>query len=143
VAPQFERLDVPFEIAEGVEIPAGDYTFTRYRVEAQSSRHRPWRVGATVWFGDFYTGRLTELEGFVTFTTPRGHLQLELESEHNFGDLPEGKFTQRLWHLKVAYAFTPDLVLSSYTQYDSGSRNLGTNSRLRWTLQPGNDLFVV
>ncbi len=143
VAPQFERLDAPFEITDGVVIPIGNYPFTRYRVEAQSSRHRSWRIGTTVWFGNFYSGTLTELESFITFTTPRGHLQLELQSENNFGRLPEGNFIQRLWQLKVAYAFTPDLILSSYTQYDSESRNLGTNTRLRWTLRPGKDLYVV
>ena len=143
VAPQFERLDAPFEITDGVVIPIGNYPFTRYRVEAQSSRHRSWRIGTTVWFGNFYSGTLTELESFITFTTPRGHLQLELQSENNFGRLPEGNFIQRLWQLKVAYAFTPDLILSSYTQYDSESHNLGTNTRLRWTLRPGKDLYIV
>ncbi len=143
VVPQFERLTEPFEIADGVIIPPGDYNFVRYRVEAQSSRHRPWRVGGTVWFGDFYTGSLTQWETFVTYTTREGHLQLELSAENDFGGLPEGDFIQRLWQFKVAWAFNPDLILSSYAQYDSESRNLGTNTRLRWTITPGNDLFVV
>lgn len=142
-APQFERLEDPFEIADGVVIPPGDYPFTRYRVEAQSSRHRPWRIGSTVWFGDFYTGTLAQWESFITYTTLHGHLQLELQAENDYGHLPEGDFIQRLWQLKAAYAFTPDLIFSSYTQYDSESRNLGTNTRLRWTLRPGDDLYLV
>ena len=28
-------------------------------------------------------------------------------------------------------------------QYDTEAQNLGTNTRLRWTLKPGNDLFIV
>jgi len=48
-APQYERLDDPFEISPGVVIPPGDYHFSRYRVEAQSSSFRPLRVGAE-WF---------------------------------------------------------------------------------------------
>jgi len=143
IQPKYERLDGDFEIAGGVVIPAGEYDFTRFRVGAQSSRHRPWRVGATVWFGDFYTGTLTQTEGFVTYTTPSGHLQLELEGEHNTGSLPEGDFTLDLWQLKATYAFTPDLLLSSYIQYDSESRDLGANTRFRWTIKPGNDFFVV
>jgi len=143
VAPQFERLDEPFEIAEGVFIPPGDYHFTRYRAEAQSSHHRPWRVGASVWFGDFYTGSLTQWESFISYTTPAGHLQLRLDAENNFADLPEGDFIQRLWLFTTVYALTPDLVLSALAQYDSKTRNLGVNARFRWTIQPGNDLFVV
>ncbi len=33
--------------------------------------------------------------------------------------------------------------MSSFAQYDSESRDLGINSRLRWTIRPGRDLFVV
>jgi len=33
--------------------------------------------------------------------------------------------------------------LSSFIQYDTESQNIGTNTRLRWTIKPGDDLFVV
>lgn len=41
------------------------------------------------------------------------------------------------------YAFSPDLVLAHYAQYDTESRDVGLNTRLRWTIIPGNDLFLV
>jgi len=143
VVPQFEHLATPFEIADSVVIPVGDYQFTRFRLEAQSSRHWAWRVGSTVWFGAFYTGSLTQVESFITYTLLQGHLQLEVQHENDFTTLAEGDFTQRLWQVTAAYALTPDLIFSSYTQYDSESRNMGSNSRLRWTIRPGNDLFLV
>jgi hypothetical protein len=34
-------------------------------------------------------------------------------------------------------------VLSSFIQYDTESQNVGTNTRLRWTIKPGNGLFIV
>ena len=34
-------------------------------------------------------------------------------------------------------------MLTSFIQYDTDSRNLGSNTRLRWTIRPGNDLFIV
>ena len=141
--PQFERLDEPFEVAEGVVIPPGEYQFTRWRVEGQSSSTRPWSVGSTVWFGDFFGGRLTEWESFVYWTFGPGRLRLQLDAVNNFGDLPQGDFIQRLWQLKTVYAFSPDLIVSAFAQYDSESRDLGVNSRLRWTIQPGRDLFLV
>ncbi|HKH45932.1 MAG TPA: DUF5916 domain-containing protein [Thermoanaerobaculia bacterium] len=142
-APEFERLDEPFEVAAGVVIPPGEYQFTRWRVEGQSARSRPWRVGSTVWFGDFFDGRLTQWESFVYWTFGPGRLRLELAAENNFGDLPQGDFVQRLWQWKTVYAASPDLVVSLFTQYDSESRGLGLNSRLRWTIRPGRDLFLV
>jgi len=141
--PLFERLDAPFEVAEGVLIPPGSYRFTRYRLEAETSPHRPWRVEVEAGFGDFFGGDLTEAQVGVKWTSPGGHLQLEAESVNNFGELPQGDFVQRLWLIKTVYAFHPDLVLSSFFQYDSESRTAGVNARLRWTLRPGNDLFVV
>ncbi len=143
VVPRFEYLAEPFEVAEGVIIPEGEYHFTRYRVEAQTSRHRPWRVGAEYWFGEFFTGDLQQLETFVTWTSPAGRLQTELSAENNFAQMPEGNFSQRLWQFKLVWAFTPDLILSSYSQYDSESREVGVNNRFRWTIRPGRDLFVV
>ncbi len=142
-APEFQRLAEPFEIAPGVVIPAGSYQFHRFRVQLESSDGRPLAVGATAWFGGFYDGHLTQLEGFVHWTESSGHLQLGLAVENDYGYLPEGNFIFRLWQLKTIYAFNPDVLLSAFVQYDSESRDLGMNARLRWTVKPGNDLFVV
>ena len=40
-------------------------------------------------------------------------------------------------------AFTPDLTWNTLVQYDNVSRQVGVNSRVRWTWRPGNDLFLV
>jgi hypothetical protein len=141
--PEFESLTDPFEVVSGVVIPPGDYHFTRYRVEGQSSRARPWRIGATVWFGDYYDGRLTQIENFVHWNVLRGHWQAKLDLQNDYGHLPEGDFVQRLWQLQNVCAVSPRLILSSLFQYDTDSRSLGMNTRLRWTFLPGNDLFVV
>ena len=141
--PQLERLDQPFQVARGVAIPPGEYRFDRWRVQFQTTRARPWRIDSIVWFGDFYTGRLTQLDNLVGWTFGPGRLRLELGSEIHFGDLPEGDFVQRLWQLKTVWGLSPNLFVSSFVQYDSESRDLGINSRLRWTLRPGRDLYVV
>ena len=42
---------------------------------------------------------------------------------------------------------TANLAAGSYilalTQYDNFSHALGANARLKWTVQPGNDVFVI
>jgi hypothetical protein len=142
-APQFERLFEPFEVSRGVVIPAGQYHFTRYRAEAESSEHRPWTVGATVWFGEFFTGRLTQSVANAGYTTRSGRQQFEVTSENDYGHLPEGDFVERLHQLRWSCAFNPDLAFSLFTQYEVGSGNVGWNARMRWTVKPGNDLYVV
>ena len=141
--PTYEYLPGRFEIAEGVELPMGGYRFDRFRLEFETSEHRPWQFGTETWFGSFYNGRLLQQENFLHFTSPRGRWQAGVGSEQNFGDLKQGKFIQRLWQVDLAYAFNPNLVLTSYLQYDTESQNVGNNMRLRWTVKPGNDLFVV
>ena len=101
------------------------------------------RVGTTTWFGEFFNGRLTQVQNFITWTQPSGRLQVELDTENDFGHLPFGNFVQRLLQTKVVYAFSPNLIISSYTQYDTESRQVGINNRLRWTMRPNADLFVV
>ncbi|HWY45184.1 MAG TPA: carbohydrate binding family 9 domain-containing protein [Candidatus Sulfotelmatobacter sp.] len=141
--PHGETLIVPFEVAPGVIIPPGSYDFTRWRLEAQTSEHRPLQFGTTTWFGTFFNGHLTQWENNLRWTSPRGKVQLDLETENDFGHLPVGRFVQRLWSARAAYAWSQSLVLSSFVQYDTESQNIGTNTRLRWTIKPGNDLFVV
>src|SRR5687767_6932517 len=72
-----------------------------------------------------------------------GRIQLELDAENDFGRLPLGNFVQRLLQTRIVYAFSPNLILSSFTQYDTDSRQVGVNDRLRWTIRPEADLFVV
>jgi hypothetical protein len=136
-------LPAPFEIAEGVTLAEGGYRFDSFRVEFETSEHRQWTFGNETWFGTFYNGRLLQRENSLNFTSARGTVQAGISSEHNFGELQQGKFVQRLWQLNFAYAFNPNLTLTTFLQYDNESQDIGNNMRLRWTIKPGNDLFIV
>lgn len=39
--------------------------------------------------------------------------------------------------------FSPRLIWNTIAQFDNVSEDLGLNSRLRWTLAPGRDFFLV
>ena len=141
--PTFERLTAPFEIVPGVVIPEGTYHFTRWWFAGATRPDKPVVVGLNFGPGDFYDGRLTQYEGYVRTATPTGKLQAEVDWVHIQGELTGGDFITRLWQLKTAYSFSPDLVLSLYGQYDSESRNIGVNARMRYTIKPGVDLYAV
>jgi hypothetical protein len=143
VQPQYEFLPAPFTIAPGVALPVGSYRFNRFQEEFQTSAHRAWSFGTTSWFGTFYDGRLFQHSGYLRYTGQGGHWQAGTSIEQDFGTLREGKFVQRLLQVNLAWAFHPNLVLTSFFQYDTQSETVGNNLRLRWTIQPGNDLFIV
>lgn len=141
--PEREVLAQPFAISPGVVIPAGDYRFTRYRFQAESDHSRDWSLSTTVWTGSFYGGRLLQWIQGAGLNGRDGRLNLTLSLENDFGHLPWGDFAQRLFLLKLERAWTPDLILSALLQYDTESRELGANVRLRWSFKPGVDAFVV
>jgi hypothetical protein len=141
--PHGEILLAPFEVAPGVVIPIGSYQFNRWRAEAQTSPHRPLQFGNTTWFGEFYDGHLTQQINYVKWTSPKGRFQLQVDTENDFAHMPEGNFQQKLWQFQGAYAWNPNLIFTTFIQYDTDSNSLGTNNRLRWTIKPGNDLFII
>ncbi len=141
--PTYEYLPEPFEISEGVVLQVGAYRFDRFRLEFESSHHRPWVFETTSWFGSFYDGKMLEQSNSLRYTSPAGRWQVGVELQQNFVELVPGNFVQRLWQGDFAFALDPDIVLTSFVQYDTESQNIGNNMRLRWTFRPGNDLFIV
>lgn len=142
-APQYERLDEPFEIADGVVIPPGSYRFDRYRLEAQSSEHRALVGGFSWWLGKFFDGELDELEVFSNWTSSSGVLAFQLTCQRFVGDLPAGDFDFSLATLRADLALPREAILSTLVQYDTAEEAVGLNVRFRWTVRPGSDLFVV
>ena len=68
---------------------------------------------------------------------------MRLESTWNRVNLDEGDFQTRLYRLEADTQFNPWIQLANNIQYDSVSGVLGWQSRFRWILTPGNDLYVV
>jgi hypothetical protein len=64
-------------------------------------------------------------------------------SDYTFARLPQGNFVARIYTTQISYAASPFLSFSNLIQYDNQSRNLGWQSRIRWILRPGNDIFFV
>jgi hypothetical protein len=58
-------------------------------------------------------------------------------------DLLQGSFTNHLAGTRVTYTPTPLMFASAFVQYNSSSRAVSSNVRLRWEYQPGSELFVV
>jgi len=137
-----ERLDEPFDIAPDVSIAPGTYHWNRYRAEVQLADKRRISGQLTWWFGDFYDGRLDQYEGRLAFK-PSSTLTFELTGTRNVGVMPGGDFVQELVGVRTRINVSPDLQVASLIQYDNGTREAGSNTRLRWTFDPFGDLFVV
>ena len=140
--PQFERLDEPFEIQPGIVIPPGDYHYAAWIAEVETAQRRRWIASVEARWGSFYDGDLTRVEAELVLK-PIPHLLVSAGGEWSQGDLPAGRFTAKVLAGRLEVNFSPNLGWSNLVQYDSDSRELGFQSRLRWRLRPGRDLFVV
>jgi hypothetical protein len=140
--PQFERLDEAFEIQPGIVIPPGDYRYTAWIAEVETAGRRRWVAEAEARWGSFYDGDLTRVGARLTLK-PSPHLLVSAEGEWSRGTLPAGSFTAKVLAGRLELSLNPDLGWSNLVQYDSDSREVGFQSRLRWRIRPGSDLFVV
>jgi hypothetical protein len=140
--PELVTLDEPFEIHPGVTIPIGEYRWSRYRVMVNSAQKRPWVVQAAYWWGTFFSGDRRQVSlGFILKPSP--NLRFEFRGERNDITLEEGEFYTQVFELGADFNFSPRISWANLVQYDNESRILGFQSRFRWILKPGNDLFIV
>lgn len=143
VSPGYERLRDDFEIAEGVVLPGGsDYRFTRWSMWAGTASRRMIALRPRVEWGTFFSGSRREYE-IELDVRPRRGVRVNASVEYNTLDLAEGSFSTTLIRVVADNQFTPFIYLVNNVQYDSVSRMLGWQSRFRWTVTPGNDVFIV
>ena len=138
----FEALDVPFEVARGVRIPVGSYSFQQVTGSYTFGPQRPISGTATARHGSFYDGTLDELtwSGRWEFSP---QFYTEPRVSWNRVDTPWGSGNTNLVSSRLTYTLTPRMFVSALVQYQSRTDSVATNARFRWEYLPGSELFVV
>lgn len=137
-----EGLQEPFEISEGVVVPAGTYGWWDAAWQFNTNQGAPVSLKGGLDFGGFLSGSRVATTLTLSArrtTTLSGSLQFAYESV----DLPEGEFKVFLSAFRVAYSFTPRVYLQSLVQYNSETDMLSANFRLGWLGPAGTGLFLV
>jgi len=141
--PTYERLFESFELSPGVILLPGEYRFTRFKSNLLSTAaKRPVYASVNLTWGNYWSGKAEQVTASVTYKLPP-RFTMSVSTNQTFARLPEGDFIARIATSNINYAASPSLSFSNLIQYDNRSRNLGWQSRMRWTLQPGNDLFFA
>ncbi len=137
-----EGLREPFEISEGVVIPAGQYHNLEWVYRYNSNRSAPVSFQGQITIGGFYDGHR---KGASTTLTARSGdaLIAALRVSYNNVDLTQGSFETALATLRVAYSFTPRIYLQSLIQYNDQTDNFSSNVRFGWLSTAGTGLFIV
>jgi hypothetical protein len=138
----FELLKEQFEISDGIVIDPGQYTTWAVSMRGQTARRRRVSVELEGVAGAFWNGTIRGAELGATFRPTPG-LNLSTEFEFNDVRLPTGDFKTSLARLEGGWDVNPLLSFNGSLQYDDVSELVGLFAKVRWILQPGNDLFFV
>jgi hypothetical protein len=92
--------------------------------------------------GDYYTGTRTDYAGELNWR-PSSQFFGSIGYQYDRVDLPEGSFIARIIKARASILFSPSLSWDNIIQYDNISENMSFNSRVRWEIEPGNEVFSV
>ena len=137
-----ERLAEPFEISEGIVIPAGDYSYDEFCVSVQTGQHRAATTKSSVCSGQFYDGNILNTQTNTTWR-PNKNLRVAFGMEYNDIHLPQGDFITRLLTLNADIAFNVRWSWENLVQYDNVSDTIGVNSILRWIPRAGRETVLA
>ena len=138
----FERLFDPFTVLPEATIPAGDYTFTNVRLQANSNSGRPLSGRLDVSGGGFFSGTRRSVRASMLWRA-NYHFGLDFFAEHNRIGLDGEAFDADLFGGRFKYAFSTKLFASAFVQYNRATEQLVTNVRLNVIHAPLSDVFLV
>lgn len=140
--PAYERVDPAFQIVPGLSVPDDHYSQVRTRAFINTSQRRKIAFGGSITSGKLYGGQSVDVNTSIDWR-PGGLFQTGLEVQQNYLRLPGGDADVLVARLRTEVNFSPDVSWQTLAQFDNISESGGLNSRLRWILEPGRDLFVV
>ena len=139
---EHQGLQQPFAIASNVTLPVGSYDYTSMGFDFGTNPSAPLSLNLRADVGGFYDG--TRRGGSVTLGARHGSsLTTSVLVEYNDVRLDEGNFTRVLIAPRIAYFFTPRIMVQTLVQYSNQARVWTANARFAWLSTAGTGLFVV
>ncbi|MFN9203531.1 MAG: DUF5916 domain-containing protein [Gemmatimonas sp.] len=139
---RFDAPDRAFSLFPGAVVDAGQYWWSRGEMQFNSAEARAVRVSLNASTGAFYDGRSTEVSGSIRLRRSP-HMLATVDLSRSAVSLAAARFTANTVRVRSDYAFNPRLNATLFVQWDNQSNRASTNARVRWTVKPGSDLFVV
>ncbi len=137
-----EGLQEPFNLRDSIQIAPGNYWMTRYEIQAETFSSRLFSIETAINWGEFYNGRITSGELDLNWRASR-YLNVNMGYEHNWVNLPEGKFQTRLVNNRIEYAISPNVFGSLFSQWNNEDEQILLNYRLQVIPKIGADFFFI
>jgi hypothetical protein len=138
-----EQYFEPFDIAPGVIIPPGEYTWLAYELFLGTAKTRAVAGSIDVECCAYLDrGHRMNMDARLAWR-PNAWFNMVANYSQVRLALPDGRFTVHIGQLNFNMTFTRNLSWNLVGQYDNVSNEFGMNSRMRWAVQPGSDVFLV
>jgi hypothetical protein len=139
-----EGVKEPFEIVEGVIVPADEYEHQEAQLVYQSNRGAPFYYELRSNIGGFFGGDRVNLEPTVRYRIGE-KFSTELSWSYSDIDLPVagGDFEVNLARLRLSYSFTPRISIQALVQYNDRDDLVATNLRFSWIQSANAGLYLV
>ena len=136
-----EQIDVPFFLPEGIVIPAGRYANDGISLRFQSSLVRSYGLSLELNERDFFGGSSTASDITVNV---RPNARIDISASYSREDIsvPNGDVTVQIGSIDTVFNLSPDLSITTQTQYDNISHSLSFFGRVRWELRPETEVFL-
>jgi len=140
-SPARERIIAPFSVGP-ITIRPGDYSNLSNDLTLTSNASRP--VSGIVAYSlmDYWGGERRQLQ-LSTTAHPTANLAVDVIYTHNTVDHPAGDFDTTTLSNRVLYAFTTDLFVKTFIQWNDLDERLSANLLVGWEYRPGSEIFLV
>jgi hypothetical protein len=139
---EFDRVDEAFLVGGLLPVAPGEYWWNSATIAFESYGGRRWSVGEQFDTGDYYAGTRRSFTTDARYSVNR-HLNLSAEYAWNRLEMTGARLVAHELGARIEYAFSPDLHLSLFTQFNNEDRELFTNLRLAWIPRIGSDVYLV
>ena len=147
------RYEFVSEAFSSLEIGKGEYHFDEGRLKFSTSRNRKIRGEVEAIYGSFFDGTRTKATADVE-VRPSKHFLVRAEYEFNDIRLPGSDLASddndqdrdKMIHIvrgRIDVFLTADVSWQTLVQYDTASDQIGFNTRFRWIIEDGREVFLV
>jgi len=136
-----ERVYDPFTVGP-ITIQQGDYSNQIHNFLFKTNASRP--LSATVDYSvmDYWTGDRQQLL-LSSNLHPNANLSVDFIYTYNTVEHSTGAFDTTTLSNRILYAFTTDLFVKSYIQWNNLDERFSMNFLLGWEYRPGSDIYLV
>jgi hypothetical protein len=136
---RYEVVDSEFE---NLDVALGRYHFDEGFIRLAASPNRPIAGNLLVGYGTFFDGKRLQTRSELNI---RFHKKVQTSIVYGFDDirLPGGDEIVHLLRARLNLLFTPDISWVTLVQFDNVSDTIGVNSRFRWIIEDGREVFLV